>query len=212
MRELDVKEQVVAYCQLLHQKGYLAATDGNVSVRLGPGRILITPTGVHKGFLRPEELIVIDDGGRVVEGRGAPSGEVAMHLTALRLRPDRPVVMHAHPPTCIALSLFKNLRLNGVLPEVILSVGRITVVPYARPISQALGESLVGFVEKGDALILERHGTLTLGRSVHDAYALVERLEHAAQVLHRAHLLGRPPLLPDHEARALEEMYERSRP
>lgn len=202
---------MVAYCQLLHHKGFLAANDGNVSVRLGPGRILITPSGVHKGFLRPEELLVIDEQGRLLEGTGAPSGEVAMHLAALSLRSDRQVVMHAHPPTCIALSLFRNLRLNGVLPEVILSVGRITVVPYARPTSEALGEALRGYVEKNEALILERHGTLTLGRSVHEAYALVERLEHAALVLHRAHALGRPPALPEHEARALEEIHERSR-
>jgi L-fuculose-phosphate aldolase len=209
--EARLREEVVAYCALLHHKGYLAANDGNVSVRLGEGRALITPTGVHKGFLRPDELVVIDSRGKLLEGRSQPSGEVAMHVTALARRPDMNAVVHAHPPTCIAISLLRGLKLNGFLPEVILSVGSLTIVPYARPISEELGESLHGYVERHDALILERHGTLTVGKTVHDAYALVERLEHAAQVLHLAHLAGRPTPLPEDEQRALTEMYERSR-
>lgn len=209
--EAELREQVIRCCQLLHHKGYLAANDGNVSVRLGGGHILITPSGSLKAFLRPEDLVVIDELGKVVSGSAPPSGEVAMHLTALRLRPDIQAVVHAHPPTCIALTLLRHPRLNGVLPEVILSVGQLTIVPYARPISRELGDALVGFVERHDALILERHGTLTVGKTVQDAYALVERLEHASQVLHTAHTIGRPIPLPEHEVRALEAIYERSR-
>ncbi len=209
--EAFLREDIVRYCRLLHQKGFLAANDGNVSARLSADRILITPTGVHKGFLSPEQLLIIDRAGRLVFGEGRPSGEVAMHLKALELRPDRTVVMHAHPPTCIALSLLRHARLNGVLPEVILSIGELVVVPYARPVSDALGQSLVGYVERHDALILERHGTLTLGRTVHEAYCLVERLEHSAKVLHLAHAIARPPPLPEPESRALLETYRRSR-
>jgi len=209
--EAELRRHVVDYCQLMHHKGYLAASDGNVSVRLGGGRILITPSGVHKGFLRPEDLLVIDEHGHVLEGDGRPSGEVAMHLTALRLRPDMQAVVHAHPPTCIAVSLLRHLRLNGILPEVILSVGSLQIVPYARPISADLAQSLEGYIEKHDALILERHGVLTVGRSVHQAYALVERLEHAAEVLRLAHAIGKPVPLSDSEVHALTEIYERSR-
>lgn len=209
--EAFLREDIVRYCRLLHQKGFLAANDGNVSARLEADRILITPTGAHKGFLSPEQLLVIDGAGRLVSGEGRPSSEVAMHLSALKLRPDRTVVMHAHPPTCIALSLLRNVRLNGMLPELILSIGELVVVPYARPSSDALGQSLVGYVERHDALILERHGTLTLGRTVHEAYCLIERLEHSAQVLHLAHALGKPMPLPEQEVGALLERYRRSR-
>ncbi len=209
--EDELRRHIVDYCQLMHHKGYLAASDGNVSVRLGNGRILITPSGVHKGFLRPEDLIIVNEHGHVLEGDGRPSGEIAMHLTALARRPDVQAVVHAHPPTCIAVSLLRHLRLNGILPEVILSVGTIEIVPYARPISEDLAASLEGHIDRHDALILERHGTITVGRSVHHAYALVERLEHAAEVLRLAHAIGKPVPLPDAEIHALTELYERSR-
>jgi L-fuculose-phosphate aldolase len=209
--EARLREEIVAYCAALHHKGYLAANDGNVSARLGKGRVLITPTGTHKGFLRPEELVVIDESGRLLEGSGKPSGETAMHVTALRLRPDVDVVVHAHPPTCIAVSMVRGLKLNGFLPRVILSIGELVVVPYARPISQDLGDSIEGYVERHDALILERHGTLTVGKSVHDAYSLVERLEHAAQVIHLAWQVGRPTPLPREEEAALREIFEASK-
>lgn len=209
--EAELRYEIVRACQLLHQKNYLSANDGNISVRLGGGRILITPTGVHKGFLKPEDLVVIDDEGRLLSGARPPSGEVSMHLTALRRRPDMNAVIHAHAPTCIALSLLKNVKLNGILPEVILSVGELVVCPYGRPVSEALGEALLGYIEKNDALILERHGTLTVGKTVAEAYYLTERLEHAAHVLWLAYSVGRPTRLPEDEAGALLAMYREAR-
>jgi L-fuculose-phosphate aldolase len=211
MTEEKARAEVVRVCRMLHERGYLAANDGNVSVRLDAGQILVTPTGVHKGFLEAKDLLVVDASGRVVSGEGKPTGELAMHLAALRLRPDARCIVHSHPPTCIALSLIRHLRLDRVLPEVILSIGRLAVVPSARPISEDLGAALTGYVEKSDALILERHGTLTLGDTPAAAYALTERLEHAAHVLWLAHAIGRPVPLPEAEARALERMYERRR-
>ncbi len=194
---------MVRFCRLLHQKGFLAANDGNVSVRLGEGRILVTPTGAAKAFLSEEELVVVDGEGRQLSGSGRPSGELPMHLEALRRRPDVEAVVHAHPPTCIALSLVRSPRLNDVLPEVILSLGRIEVVPYARPQTEELASALAGRIDVSDALILERHGTLSVGKSVADAYFGTERLEHAAQVLWMAHALGRPSGLPDAQLRDL---------
>src|SRR5262249_16000485 len=120
--ESALRADVVRFCQLLHQKGFLAANDGNVSVRLCPHRILITPTAVPKAFLDPQELVVVDLGGQKLFGDRQPSGELSMHLEVLRTRSDIDTVVHAHPPTSIALTLFKHLRLNGVLPEVTLSI------------------------------------------------------------------------------------------
>jgi L-fuculose-phosphate aldolase len=209
--ELELRKEIVAFCRFLHQKNFLAANDGNVSARLSGGRILITPTGRHKGFIEPEELVVVDQSGNPLPGEARPSGEIAMHLAALRRRPDATVVIHSHPPTCIALSLLHHLRLNDILPRVILSIGEIVVVPYARPVSEDLGDAIAGYIERHDALILERHGTLTVGKTVAEAYARTERLEHAAHVLWLAYAVGRPRPLPEAESRALMRIYEQQR-
>jgi L-fuculose-phosphate aldolase len=209
--ERTARAEIVHFCKLLHDKNYLAANDGNVSFRLCSHRVLITPTGVPKAFMRPEDLLVVDVRGNSVSGTGKPSGELAMHLAALRARPDAAAVVHAHPPTCIALTLIRHLRLNDVLPEVILSVGRLEIVPYARPLTEALAEAVASSLKSAEAVILERHGTVTLGRAVSEAYARTERLEHAAHVLWLAHAIGRPVPLPDHEARRLLDLYASSR-
>lgn len=209
--EDTLRVEIVQFCRLLHQRDFLAANDGNVSARLSGGRILITPTGRHKGLIEPEELVVVDESGKPVSGQGRPSGEIAMHLAALRMRPDCSVVMHAHPPTCIALSLLRHIRLNGVLPRVALSIGELAIVPYARPVTEELGDALAAYIERHDGLILERHGTVTVGKSVEEAYARTERLEHAAKVLWMAYAVGRPVPLPESEWRALVSIYEQSR-
>jgi L-fuculose-phosphate aldolase len=209
--EEELRSEVVRVCRLLHEKNYLAAADGNVSVRLDERRFLVTPTGVIKAFLSPLDLIEVDLEGNVLSGTRKPTGELSMHLAAYRARPDIECVVHAHPPTCIALSLFKQLRLQDVLPEVTLSIGRLEVVPYARPLTVDLAEAAAARLAHGDALILERHGTLTVGPDLLSAYALTERLEHASQVLWLANVLGRPPTLPNSEAQFLRDAYRRQR-
>ncbi len=211
MNETELRYEIVRFCQFLHHKGYLSANDGNISVKLGDGRILITPTGIHKGFLNPEDMVVVNEQGTLLSGTRNPSGELPMHLTVYKTRPDVQAVVHAHPPYCIALSLLQNIDLNGILPEVTLSIGKFCIAPYGRPISQALGDSLYGFIEKNDALILERHGTLTVGKTVAEAYYRTERIEHAAFVLWLAYSLGKPKKLPGPEYKALLDMYESSR-
>lgn len=211
MNEALHRGLVVDILKLLHGRGFLSANDGNVSVRLGKDRLLVTPTGVYKGFIAPDDLLVTDLDGRVLDGKGQPTGELPMHLVAMRLRPDIAAVVHAHPPTCIALSLAQGGTMGDYLPEVLLAVGEVPIVPYARPVSAAMGEALHGYIEHHDALILERHGTLTVGQTALDAYALTERLEHAATVLWKARTFGLLKRLPASEVRALKEIHARSR-
>ena len=208
--ESALREDIVRFCRLLHQRGYLAANDGNVSARLDGQRLLVTPSGVHKGFLEPADLVVVDLEGRQLSGTAAPTGELSLHLRALAARPDAQAVVHAHPPLAIALSLTKR-RLDGVLPEVTLSLGRLQVVPYARPLSDQLARAVATALDASDAVILERHGTVAVGRTVAEAYGLTERLEHAAQVLSSAYLLGSPRPVPEGEQRALLAMYDAAR-
>lgn len=204
------RRDIVKCCQWLHQQGFLAAYDGNVSARLDGDRVLVTPSGVHKGFLEPSDLLEVDLDGRLVAGDGKPTGELAMHLEAYRRRPDARAVVHAHPPLCIALSL-TDAQLNGFLPEVTLSIGRFEVVPYARPLTEALAHAVGAALVQRDAVVLERHGTVAVGRDVAEAYAFTERLEHAAKVLWHAHALGAPKPLDPAELRALEDLFARAR-
>ncbi len=204
------RDDILRFCGLLHDKGFLAANDGNVSVRLCPRHLLITPTGVPKAFLRPSDMALVDFEGRSITGP-KPSGEISMHLAALAARPECNAVVHAHPPSCIAMSLHKHLKVNGILPEVILSLGQIEVVPYARPLSAELAKGAAAALAHTDGVVLERHGTVSVGKSVLEAYTHTERLEHAAQVLWMAHALGRPVPLPEREAHDLKELYDRAR-
>lgn len=209
--EATLRRDVIDVCRQLHAQGYLAAADGNVSARLPGGDVLVTPSGVPKAFLEPDELVRLAPDGTPRAGQGRATGELPMHLAVLRARPDAQVVVHAHPPTAIALSLHKHLRLDGVLPEVILSVGSLVVVPYARPLSDALAEGVARALEKADAVIMARHGTVAVGATLLEAYARTERVEHACEVLWKAHGLGRPGALPDHEVTTLRRMYESAR-
>jgi L-fuculose-phosphate aldolase len=208
--EQALREDIVRHCRLLHQRGYLAANDGNVSVRLDANRLLVTPSGVHKGFLEPGDLVVVDMTGKQLSGSGKPTGEIALHVRALGLRTDCSAVVHAHPPLAIAMSLTKK-KLDGILPEVTLSLGRLQVVPYARPLTDDLARAVAKGLEQSDAVILERHGTVAVGRTVAEAYGQTERIEHACQVLWSAYALGAPRPVDEAEQRALLKMYEHGR-
>ncbi len=209
--EPELRREIVEICKQLHAQGYLAAADGNVSARLPNGRILVTPSGIPKAFLDPEELILLEPDGTPLPGQLTPTGELPMHLAALNARPEMKVVVHAHPPTAIAMSLFKHLKLDDILPEVILSCGRLVVVSYARPLTEALARGVSHALSNADAVILERHGTVTLGTTLLEAFARTERLEHACEILWRAHSIARPTSLPEQEASTLRRLYERTR-
>lgn len=208
--ERALREDVVRFCRMLHARGYLAANDGNVSTRLEGDRVLVTPSGVHKGFLEPDDLVVVDLEGRQLSGKGKPTGELALHLRAYAKRPTAKAVVHAHPPVAIAMSLTKK-RLDGVLPEVTLSIGSLQVVPYKRPLTDALAVAVADALGRADAVIMERHGTVAVGADLAEAYGKTERVEHAAQVLWSAYALGGVRPVPESEQRALMELYERSR-
>ncbi|HMN69419.1 MAG TPA: class II aldolase/adducin family protein, partial [Bdellovibrionales bacterium] len=161
MTEALARTEIVEVCRRLYARNLLAAADGNVSFRLDDERILFTPSGRQKGFLRPEELTLVRLDGRVVQGK--PSGEREMHLEIYRRARDARAVVHAHPPHAVAFSLacprMEELPCDS-LSEIILGAGRIPVVPYARATTAAMGENLRAFVPECRALILARHGAV----------------------------------------------------
>lgn len=205
--ELDLRQKICEAGDRLYKKNYLASCDGNISVRIDDDRILVTPSGVPKGFLKPDEMAVVNLVGEVVEGK--PSSEVSMHLQVFRSSPQVRAVVHAHPPHAIAWSVarpdLKELP-SECLSEVILAAGSIPFVPYARPGTDAMGEVLKPFLPSHRALILSRHGALTWGESLDEAVNGMERVDHSAQILMIAQGLGGLSALPAEEVNHLRSM------
>jgi len=203
----QLKEDIVRICRMLHRKNYLAATDGNVSVRLGD-RVLITPSGVHKGYMEADQVITVDLKGRVLEGEGRPTSEIRMHLLAYELRPDVGAVVHAHLPYATACTLAGIDLLEPILPEVVITLGGIPTAPYATPGTEEVPEAIRDFIREFDAILLSRHGAMTVGRDVMDAYNKMEKLEHTARVVLAARLQGPVPPLPASEVEKLRRLGE----
>jgi L-fuculose-phosphate aldolase len=202
---------VVQVCRLLYAKNLISAVDGNVSVRLSEGLLLTTPSGVSKGLLRPEELVVTDLSGQMVSV-GAdpsvgpslrPSSELRMHLEIYRQRADAQAVVHAHPPLATALTVAGVSLAPCLLPETLVNLGTIVTAPYATPTTAQVPLAIRDLVPDHDALLLDRHGAVTMGSSLLDAYTKMEKVENAAQVLTTARLLGRVRPLPLEEIRRL---------
>lgn len=199
---------MIRVCRLGWQRGYLAASQGNLSARLSPERVLITPSGRATAFLEPGDLLEVDLEGRVLGGRGEPSGELALHLAVYRTRSDVGAVLHAHPSAVIALGLSGRGLDCAALPEMLYHLGSVPTVPYATPSSPDSAAAVEPFLAGHRALLLENHGSLTLGQDLEEAWLLTEMLEHAAQTLIAAQALGGARPLPAQEQERLRQAGE----
>lgn len=187
----NISFQIVQACQRLWQRNMLAAADGNVSYRVSDDEIWITPSGVAKGFMHPEEMAVINLKGKILKGK--PSSERVMHLEVYRSSPHARSVVHAHPPFAIAWSVAEPLLQelpSDVLSEVILACDAIPFVPYATPGTSEMAEQLRPFLPQRRLMILSRHGALSWGETLDEAVNGMERLEHSAQILWNSKVLG----------------------
>ena len=198
-----LRKALVAVGRRIYDKGFVAANDGNISVRVDESRILISPTGVSKGFMKPESMVVTDMQGNPLRGEGKPSSEVRLHLTVYKERPDISAVCHAHPVTATAFASAGIPLDRPILPEVIISIGAIPLVPYGTPGTDELADPLLEFLPNHDAFLLSHHGALTLGKDIWTAYHRMETLEHFALILHAAMSLGPVPSLKQNEVQAL---------
>jgi L-fuculose-phosphate aldolase len=201
----DIREEIIRVGRLLHQKGFISASDGNISVRLDDDRIITTPTGLSKGFLTKDQLVVIDMKGKKVSGSLNPSSEILMHLCVYEERKDVKAVVHAHPPISTAFSIAGVSLAKCILPEVVCTLGAIHTTDYATPGTHEVPQVIRELIKTHDALILDRHGTLTVGKELFEAYMKVEKVEHTAAVTLAARQLGNVRLLPDEEVGKLEE-------
>jgi L-fuculose-phosphate aldolase len=192
-----LRAELVEIGRRLHARDLVGAAEGNLSVRLGDDRFLVTGSGISKGHLTPGDLVVVDARGAVVAGARRASTELRMHLAAYAARPDVVAVVHAHPLTAVALTIAGVPPPTDLVPEAAVTLGPIAVAPFATPGTDEVPASLAPFLATHDAILLERHGAITLGRSLLEAYERMETLERVARIAVTARLLGRcEPLAP----------------
>jgi len=190
--------------------GYVAANDGNMSVRIGRDELLITPTGVSKGFMTRDMIIRMTMNGRIVSpgNKYRPSSEYRMHVQVYKERDDISSVIHAHPPYCTAFAV-AGIPLNKcALPEAVLTLGAVPVATYGTPSTQELPDSIKDYIKKGEAILLANHGALTAGVDLLNAWQRMETLEHTAKIMHLAMGLGNVNFLSIEQIKKLQEIKE----
>ncbi len=209
--EIEIlKESLLATCRKLSEHDFVAATDGNVSLRLADGRILVTPSARNKADVELEELIIVGMDGSVLEGIGRPSTEFAMHSFIYGVRPDVRAVVHAHPPFATSFAAARIPLANLVFPEVIVTLGKIPLADYATPSTPEVVASIEPLVKEYDAIMLANHGVVTCGSSLDDAYNKMEKVEHTAKIAFLVNQLGGPKELTRQQIERLASVSERS--
>jgi len=202
-RDGKYRSEIVAFGRMLHQRGYVTATDGSLSVRLDERRILATPTGMSKGWLRPADMVIVDPAGRQIAGRRHVSSEISMHLLIYKLRPDVRGIVHAHPSMATGFAA-AGIALNEPLVcEVVIGLGSIPLARYGTPGTSELCESLESLIPQYDAILLSNHGVVTYADTLHHAYMKMETVEHFARIALVTHCLGRQQPLGQQELEKL---------
>ncbi|MBK6940970.1 MAG: class II aldolase/adducin family protein [Planctomycetes bacterium] len=197
-----LKKQIAEIARLCWERGYIGAIDGNISARLDDGSFLITPAGTIKFLIQPESVVHCDANGRPMDG-GRASSETAMHVACYHERKDVRAVVHAHPPTAVAFSLAGISLMTAVIPELVVTLGAIPTAPYGTPGTEELPNSLRDLIRCSDAVLMERHGAITLGADLLDAYKKMEQIEHNAKITFMARQLGQVKELAPEEVRRL---------
>lgn len=192
MNILELKEQMCDICHKMWQLGWVAANDGNVSVKLDDGNFLVTPTGISKSFITPEKLLIITKDGEIVEGAPGykPSSEIKMHLRCYRDRDDVGAVVHAHPPAATAFAVAHLPMDRYITIESVITIGSVPLTPYGTPSTDEVPEAVAPYLPEHDVFLLENHGALAVGCDLLTAYYRMETLELSAKVSIYARILG----------------------
>jgi L-fuculose-phosphate aldolase len=192
MNTIEIKAQICDVCHKMWQQGWVAANDGNVSVKLADGTFWITPSGVSKSFITPEMLLRVDAAMNVLEGPAGsvPSSEMKMHMRCYEKRADVGSVVHAHPPTATGFAV-ANIPLDEYsMIETVITIGAVPVTPYGAPSTWEVPDAIEPYLEKHDVMLLQNHGALALGKDLITAYYRMETLELFAKISLTARLLG----------------------
>jgi len=215
MNITQTKRKLVEICHRVYANGFVAGYEGNLSVRAGREMVLVTPARVCKGDVTVRDLVTIDrkkarsrtSGHRPPARR--PTAELEMHLMVYDARSDVEAVVHAHPPVATGFAVAGVPIPERALPEVIVTMGAIPLVPYAMPGTAELADAIREYVTRANAFLLSNHGVLTVGRTIEEAYYRMETVEQVAMSVLAARVLGEPLQLSDAQIAALEKLIER---
>ena len=188
----EIKDQICDVCHKMWQLGWVAANDGNVSVKLDDGTFFATPTGISKSFITPEKIVRINAEGKVLEGASGykPSSEIKMHLRCYEQRDDVGAVVHAHPPTATGYAVAHVPLDRYCMIETVVAIGSVPITPYGTPSTYEVPDAITPYLPHHDVMLLENHGALAVGADLITAYYRMETLELNAKICLTAHLLG----------------------
>jgi L-fuculose-phosphate aldolase len=184
MRVLNLKKDLILISHMVHKKGMVAGTDGNLSIKLSDNRFLITCSGINKGFITKDYLLIIDKSGKILKGKKGLklTSEWKMHIKAYSLRSDINAVIHSHAPFSVSHSITNTKIPCDILPEVVMTIGSVPETKFSVPTSPDNAKIIEECVKKSDLTILKSHGVLSLGKDIFDAYNKLEKLEHLCLV------------------------------
>ncbi len=204
-----IKQEICEIGDRLYKKGFAAANDGNISYRVGPNEVVCTPTMISKGFMKPDDLCIVDMEGNQLSGRRKRTSEIMLHLAIMRERDDVKSIVHCHPPHATAFGVAREPIPQCVLPEVEILLGDVPITRYETPGGQAFADTILPFVQKANVIILANHGTVSFGETVERAYWWTEVLDAYCRILMLARGLGRVNYFTEPEASALLELKQK---
>ena len=212
MQEQEIKELICDVCHKMWQLGWVAANDGNISVKMEDGTFWITPSGISKSFITPEKLIRVNEAMEKLEGAEGlvPSSEIKMHMRCYQEREDVGAVVHAHPPTATGYAVANKPLDEYSMIETVIAIGSIPVTPFGTPSTYEVPEAIAPYLAQHDVLLLQNHGALTVGCDLITAYYRMETLELFAKIRLNAHLLGGAQEIPRNKIDQLLELRENS--
>ncbi|MBU0472842.1 MAG: class II aldolase/adducin family protein [Bacteroidetes bacterium] len=206
---VTLKKQLVEVGKRMYDRGYVASNDGNISARVDDERVVITPTGVSKGFMTSDMMVVVDMEGKTLNGDKNASSEVFMHLQVYKDRPDVGSVCHSHPPYATGYAVAGIPLDKCVLPEVIIALGNVPLVEYGTPGTDEFYKPVVPLLQDYDAFLLANHGALTVGTDILNAYHKMETLEHFAHITFVAEQVGKVNVLNKEQVKKLTDLREK---
>ncbi|VAX41102.1 L-fuculose-phosphate aldolase [hydrothermal vent metagenome] len=209
INDRKLKEQICEIGRRVYNKGFAAANDGNISIRVGENEVLCSPTMICKGFMNPEDICAVDLDGNQIAGTSKRTSEILLHLTIMKHRPDVKAVVHCHPPHATAFAVAREPIPQCVLPEVEVFMGEVPLAPYEVPGGQAFADTVVPFLKSTNTIILTGHGTVSFGKDLQDAYWKTEILDAYCKILLLAKQLGGITYFSEGESRDLLDLKQR---
>lgn len=207
INDRKLKEQICEIGRRVYNKGFAAANDGNISIRVGENEVLCSPTMICKGFMQPDDLCAVDMEGNQIAGKRKRTSEILLHLAIMKARPDVKAVVHCHPPHATAFGVAREPIPQCVLPEIEVFIGEVPMAPYETPGGQKFADTVLPFLKPGtNTIILTNHGTVSFGKNLEEAYWKTEIVDAYCRILLLSRQLGGVTYFNERETRELLDL------